>query len=118
MERLSVRTGIDLVELSAFQTTVSQGGEAFLRRVFHPSETEGAGDERLAGIFAAKEAAFKALALPRGDWHAVEVRHDATGRPFLVFGSEVGSSRIVSCDVSITHAGNYVVACVMALVGE
>ncbi len=116
MERLAVRTGIDLVEMAAFQRAVQRGGDAFLRRVFHPSETAGAGSERLAGIFAAKEAAFKALALPKGDWHVVEVRHDQAGRPFLAFAPEFDSSHIVSCDVSISHAGGYAAACVMALV--
>jgi len=116
MQGLSIRTGVDLVELAAFQGAVQRGGDAFLHRLFHPSELAGASIERLAGIFAAKEAAFKALALPKGDWHVLEVRHDQAGKPFIVFASEYDASRIVSVDVSISHSGGYVVASVVALV--
>ena len=71
---------------------------------------------RLAGTFAVKEAAFKALALPKGDWHLLEVRHDPEGKPSLAFALEYDSRHILSCDVSISHSGGYVVACVVALV--
>ncbi len=116
MDRLEIRTGIDLVHLEEFQDTLRAGGDAFLRRVFHPSESSGASLERLAGVFAVKEAAYKALALPKGNWHMVEVRHTPEGRPSLVFAPEYDASRIVSCDVSISHHGGYVTANVVALV--
>ena len=40
--------------------------------------------ERLAGVYVAKEAAFKALSLPKGDWQILEIRHDADGRPSVI----------------------------------
>lgn len=116
MEKLEVKTGVDLVNLEEFQRSLYAGGDAFLRRLFHPSEANGASLERLAGIFAAKEAAYKALALPKGNWHVVEVRHAPEGKPYLAFGPEYDASRIVSCDLSISHHGGYVVASVVALV--
>jgi holo-[acyl-carrier protein] synthase len=115
VEKLEVKTGIDLVRLAEFQRSLQGGGEALLRRLFHPSEAQGASVERLAGIFAAKEAAYKALALPKGNWHVVEVRHVTDGKPYLAFAPEYDASHILSCDLSISHHGEYVVASVVAL---
>ena len=115
---LQVRTGVDLVEISDFAGSLQRGGAAFRRRLFHPSEAAGASVERLAAVFAAKEAAFKALELPAGDWLVVEIAHTSTGRPVMRFVPEYDSSHVVSCDVSITHAGDYVVASVVALVNH
>ncbi len=116
MEKLEVKTGVDLVNLAEFQRSLSAGGDAFLRRLFHPSETQGASVERLAGVFATKEAAYKALVLPKGNWHIVEVCHTTGGKPYLAFAPEYDASRILSCDLSISHHGGYVVASVVALV--
>ena len=71
--------------------------------------------ERLASVFAAKEAAYKALALPKGNWHIVEVCHASEGKPYLAFAAEYDASPILSCDLSISHHGGYVVASVVAL---
>ena len=118
MEGLYVRMGVDLVKLDDFRSALHRGGEAFCHRLFHPSEASGASVERLAGIFAVKEAAFKALALPKGNWHVIEVGRDPEGWPFLAFAPEYDASHIVSCDVSISHSGDYAVACVVALVRQ
>ncbi|MBI4317349.1 MAG: 4'-phosphopantetheinyl transferase superfamily protein [Chloroflexi bacterium] len=115
MEGLAVRTGVDLVDLRQFESALSRGGEALRRRLFHPSEEAGADVERLAAVFAAKEAAFKALSLPPGDWHAVEVRHTPEGRPYLAFAPEFDTARVLSCDLSVSHNGGFVVASVVAL---
>ena len=37
------------------------------------------------------------------------------GRPYLIFSSDFDSSRLVSCDLSISHAGGMIVAVVVAL---
>ena len=110
-----VRTGVDLVPIESFQRSLRRGGEPFRRRLFHPTETAGASLERLAGIFAAKEAAFKALELPAGNWHVVEVAHRPDGRPCLRFAPDYDASRIASLDVSITHDDAYAFASVVAL---
>lgn len=116
MGELAIRTGIDLVRVDEFKQSRRQAGEAFDRRLFTPEELDGADDLRLAGAFAAKEAAFKALDLPKGQWHVVQLLHEPSGRPALKFGSGFDPSRVVSCDVSISHTGDYVVAVVTALV--
>lgn len=115
---LQVRTGVDLVAIKEFAGAVQRGGAAFRRRVFHPSEAARASIESLAAIFAAKEAAFKALELAAGDWLVVEIAHTAAGRPVIRFVPEHDSSHIVNCDLSITHAGDYAVASVVALVNH
>ena len=111
-----VRTGVDLVAIGSFERSLRRGGEPFRRRLFHPTETKGASLERLAGIFAAKEAAFKALELPAGNWHVVEISHRPDGRPCLRFASAYDASRIASLDVSITHCDAYAFASVVALI--
>jgi len=115
---LRVRTGIDLVVIEQFAGSLRRGGAAFHRRLFHPPEARGASTERLAAIFAAKEAAFKALELPAGDWLVLEVRHTAAGRPWIRFDSGYDSAHIVSCDLSITHAAGFAVASVVALISD
>jgi phosphopantetheine--protein transferase-like protein len=114
---LAVRTGIDLVKLADFSRSLEQGGAAFLRRVYQPSEAADASMERLAGVFAAKEAAFKALNLPKGDWHALEIIHDAEGRPVMVLSPSVDTEGLLSCDVSISHTDDYAMASVVTLWG-
>ena len=110
-----VRTGVDLVGLTDFARSLEQGGQTFLRRLFHPSEAAGASLERLAGIFAAKEAAFKALNLPKGDWHILEIRHDAEGRPSMVLSPSVDMVGLLTWDLSISHSGDYALASVVAV---
>jgi phosphopantetheine--protein transferase-like protein len=113
-----VRTGVDLVEIESFERSMRRGGEPFRRRLFHPTESAGASLQRLAGIFAAKEAAFKALELPAGNWHVVQIAHRPDGRPFLCFAPEYDASRIASLDLSITHCGEYAFASVVALIRD
>ena len=107
-----------MVGITDFAGSLQRGGAAFRRRLFHPSEADGSSLLRQAAIFAAKEAAYKALELPAGNWLVVEIAHTATGRPVIRFVPEYDSSHIVSCDLSITHAGDYVVASVVALVNH
>ena len=113
-----MRTGIDLVNLEEFRGTLERGGESLLHRLFHPSEIAGAPMERLAGIFAAKEAAFKALGGPQGQWHVVEIVHTQEGRPSITFAPEYDTSRILNVDLSITHSGQYAIASIVALMKE
>ena len=104
--------------IEEFAGTLQRGAAAFRRRVFHPSETAGASVQRLAGIFAAKEAAFKALQLPAGNWLVLEIARNAAGRPVIRFVPEYDGSHIVSCDLSITHSGGHAAASVVALVNH
>ena len=83
---MPVRVGIDLVAVDTVQAAVDEHGERYLRRVYTPRELQACGTaagpdaSRLAGCFAAKEAAVKALRAPAGaalPWTELEVRRAA-----------------------------------------
>lgn len=100
--------GIDLVLISEFQKRLEQSGGAV--KVFLDSELgQNARVESLAGIFAAKEAFFKALGR-KADWLEVWIEKDREGKPQLY-------SALLSADshaeVSISHSGDYAVAIVV-----
>lgn len=109
---ITVRIGIDLVQIAKVAELMEDG--AFLSRVFHPSEMGDRRPERLAGVFAAKEALFKALGTPRG-WLEAEVTWDPAGRPELRLADEARPSGLLSLDLSIAHEGEYAMAAVVAL---
>jgi holo-[acyl-carrier protein] synthase len=112
-----VGIGVDIVDLERFALS--------LERTPHLSERLFTADERtarpesLAAAFAAKEAVAKALGAPRGlDWHDVEVRHDDTGRPYLLVTGTVAAAAAdrgaLRWHVSLSHDGGAAVAMVIA----
>lgn len=103
-----MHVGCDVVLISRFANALQEGGERFLERVFAPSEVAGSSAERLAGIFAAKEAAVKALGLPAGRWQEICVLHDENGAPRLLLNLPYEAA------VSISHDGDYAFAVVIA----
>lgn len=106
-----LRCGVDLVFISEFQKRAKRSGEGFLRKIFLESELKNTEVSHLARVFAAKEAVMKALGLPVGSWHRIEVSYQKSGKP----GIKVLDKRIKDCDLSISHAGDYAVA---VFVGE
>jgi holo-[acyl-carrier protein] synthase len=113
-----VGLGVDIAEIDRIEAAIARRGNAFLERVFTPSEIaycqrHRSQAERFAGRFAAKEAAMKALGTGwrRGvRWVDIEVVREPSGKPTLVF---YGATRILAerlgvkhVTVSITHAGN------------
>jgi holo-[acyl-carrier protein] synthase len=110
---MSLRVGCDLVSISGFRERHEASGEDLLRRLFHASEREGASLESLAGRFAAKEAACKALGLRAGAWLDLVIEHDAGGAPRLALLEP--EPRVRELALSITHAGDYAVAVVAAV---
>ncbi|MDR1663522.1 MAG: holo-ACP synthase [Clostridiales bacterium] len=80
-------TGLDIIEIERFKNAESP---RFLARCFTGNERaymKGKGAQTAAGLFAAKEAAVKALGTGfRGFWpNAVEILHDEQGKPYAVF---------------------------------
>jgi holo-[acyl-carrier protein] synthase len=83
-----VGIGTDLAEVARYRFD-AEALARFARKVYTPEEMEYAmrkrhWPERLAGFFAAKEAARKAFghAIP---WRRVGVSHERSGKPILVF---------------------------------
>ena len=124
---MAVLIGIDLAEVERVAGVLGRRGERFLARVFRPDEIHRgrrhprAFAEHVAGRFAAKEAAMKALGT---GWRGVSFREIAIergpgGKPGLAFhGRALDRARqlgVVSAEVSITHTAT-TAAAVVALV--
>ena len=119
--------GLDLTEVDRIAGVLERHGERFLERVFRPGEIRTARRhprafaEHVAGRFAAKEAAMKALGLGwRGlAFRDIEVGRDPRGKPLLAFhGKALDRAHALDVrlsEVSITH-GRDIAAAVVALV--
>ena len=121
--------GIDLTEVARVADLLDRWGERFLERVFQPGEIlrrrhhPRAFAEHVAGRFAAKEAAMKALGT---GWRGVAfkeivVGRESSGKPRLEFrGRALERARalkVVRTEVSITHTAT-MAAAVVALKTE
>lgn len=87
-----------------------------MRRVYHSDELSDTRPERLAGMFAAKEAVIKALGLSLDAWHDVIISHEVNGAPAAtIFNSKF---QIQNSSLSISHDGEYVIAQFVALIED
>jgi holo-[acyl-carrier protein] synthase len=126
---LKLLLGLDLIEIDRVAGLLERWGDRFLERVFRPGEISPtrrhprARAEHVAGRFAAKEAAMKALGTGwRGlAFRDIEVGRDARGKPTLALhGRALSRARelgVASMEVSITHASK-TAAAVVALLTE
>ena len=119
--------GIDLIEVDRIAGVLERHGERFLARIFRDGEIRRqrrhprAFAEHVAGRFAAKEAAMKALGLGwRGlAFRDIEIGRDDRGKPLVVFHGKAlvraRSLKMTAAEVSITH-GRDIAAAVVAVV--
>ena len=99
--------GIDLVQISEFRRRMGKGS---LDKVFLPVElSQNSRVESLCGVFAAKEAFFKALGR-KDDWLDVCVEKKSDGKPYI-FSPLLPISQ--KAHLSISHTGDYAVAIVL-----
>lgn len=110
---LDTRIGCDIVKVSRIEKLMSQPN--VLKKIFHPSETAKFDAEHLAGIFALKEAAFKALGIKPNSWLSIEVASDKEGKPRLTFANDLNLPEIISMDCSVSHDGGFALAVVSIL---
>ncbi|MFP5234125.1 MAG: holo-ACP synthase [Acidobacteriota bacterium] len=119
--------GSDLVEIERIAQAVARFGDAFLERVFTPSEIaycrrkKRNAAESLAARFAAKEAGAKALGtgISRGvSWRELEVRRPPGQRPELhlsgraaEIAAQLGVRRI---SLTLAHSRGMAIAMVVA----
>ena len=108
--------GLDLTEVDRVAGLLDRWGDRFVERVFLPGEISQrrrhprARAQHVAGRFAAKEAAMKALGTgTRGvGFREIEVRPDPRGKPTLkLHGRALDRARrlqVKSIEVSITHS--------------
>ncbi len=112
--------GIDLVAVDRVERLLARHGERFTTRCFAPGEAMRPRDaEHLAGLLAAKEAAFKALGTGWDagvGWRSVVVRR-AAGAPTLdLHGAAAERARELGArrsHLTITHAAGLAVAVVV-----
>ena len=115
-EVMIVGIGVDMVEIARIRGVYERHGERFLERVLTPREREYClrhkdPAPRLAGRWAAKEAAMKALGTGLSNgvaWKDFEILPDPKGKPVLELYGEaariaksLGASR---AHVTITHS--------------
>lgn len=110
---MEIKSGIDIVSISRFQKSLKNAGPSFLQRVFLSQELVDHNITNLASVFAAKEAVMKALSLSTDSWHKIKVSRKRDGAPLVeVLNHEV---TIESSSLSISHDGDYVIACFVAI---
>ena len=114
-------TGVDIIEIPRIKRVLDRYGQRFLNRVFTPAEIAYCRGRapNLAGRFAAKEAAMKALGTGvRGvSWKDIEVIRADSGAPSLrLHGrAEKRAERLQMSEMSlsISHSREYAVAFVV-----
>lgn len=122
--------GIDAIQVGRFERAVARHGRRLLDRLFTAAELGGVQSRRspgrhLAARFAAKEAAMKALGTGWGQgvvWQDLQIMGGGREPSNLVLS---GRARDVADDlgisqmlVTLTHDGDYAMACVVATDGN
>jgi len=112
-----VGIGVDVAEVSRLAAALART-PALAARLFAESELDGTA-RSLAGCFAAKEAAAKALGGPPGlRWTDAVVGHDRQGRPVLeargTVAAAAASLGVRRWHLSISHDAGLCVAMVVA----
>lgn len=118
-----LRTGVDLIEISRIEEVIARHGRHYLERIYTSAELEQCGKraESLAGRFAAKEAAAKALGCGIGDvsWKEIEILGDEQNAPSLTLHGAAGQKArelgLTTWSVSISHSQSHSVAFVVAI---
>jgi holo-[acyl-carrier protein] synthase len=113
--------GLDLVDVDRAAAMLARHGDRLLARCLAPGEARRPSDpEHLAGLLAAKEAAFKALGCGWGDgvgWRDPVVERTKEGAPRLVLARRAAERAaalgVRRTHLAITHAGGVAVAVVI-----
>lgn len=130
--------GLDLVDVDSFTRQLETSGTAFLLSTFTAAELAAAAEveaelgagsraRHLAAHFGAKEAFVKAWsmtrvgrapALPMVQWHEIEIRNDAWGRPVLHLSGRTAEAvhqtlGAVTATLSVSHDGAMAAAVVV-----
>lgn len=99
------KIGTDIVKISRIEKSLKR--ESFKYNVFTENEINYCKKaENFAGLFAAKEAYYKALGTGiTSRLNKLEILHDEKNKPYL--------NNIDNSDVSISHDGDYAIATVI-----
>lgn len=118
-----LRTGVDLIEVTRIEEVIGRHGKRYLERIYTPAELEQLKGqiESLAGRFAAKEAAAKALGCGIGEvsWQDIEILGDEQNAPVLkLCGAAEAMAKklgLTNWSVSISHSMTHAIAFVVAI---
>lgn len=114
--------GIDIIEINKVKIAIERSGEKLIRRVLTCNEIEKIGVinqnyHRIAGFWAAKEAAVKALGIGFRLgilFHHIEIEHNKYGAPYYIFNGRflnfLNDKKISTTLLSISHCNDYAVA--------
>jgi holo-[acyl-carrier protein] synthase len=117
-----VGLGIDITDVVRLEAAVKRFGERFLKRIYTEAELAYCQSkinvfERLAGRFAAKEAAMKAIGTgwKRGvAWRDFEVVRELSGRPTMSFHGKAADFAarlgVKRASLSISHTEQQAIA--------
>lgn len=113
---MKIKTGNDIVYIPRLIKSLEN--EDFVKKVFSPSESVGKRPEHLAGIFASKEAFFKAIG-QKVDWLEIEIIKEKSGKPIMRVSSELKERfGIENIELSISHDADYAIATLLLMKNE
>lgn len=100
-----MKIGTDIIQISRIEKSLKN--RHFKESVYTEKEIDYCKtSQNFAGLFAAKEAYFKALGTGiKGRLNSVEISHFENGKPYIVNEK--------NCDLSISHDGDYAIATVI-----
>jgi holo-[acyl-carrier protein] synthase len=121
-----IKLGTDICSVVRISAAYERFGERFLRRILTDHEIAYVKRDaphmvpRLAGRFAAKEAASKALGTGWNgiDWKEIEIEHHFSGEPLIRLhgraASLAQSKGLARWEVSVSHEREFATATVLA----
>lgn len=119
---VTITTGIDVIEIDRIGAAVERWGDRFLHRIYTDGEIAycRGRTQSLAGRFAAKEAASKALGvgIRTLKWRDIEVLRGPMGKPHVLLHGKAADIAaalgLTQFEVSITHSNTDAIALVVA----
>ena len=108
-----IACGIDMIRDERMEEHLSK--PELLDKIFHPSEQKEKTAKKLAGIFAIKEAAIKALDISADHWLDIEVSYRTSGKPEVALHESIRPSGMSSIDCSVSHEDGMTIAMVTIL---
>ncbi|MGJ3355366.1 holo-ACP synthase [Providencia sp. Je.9.19] len=117
-----ISIGTDIIEINRVIVAIERSKDSLIKRLFRDYEISYIEDayenpQRVAGLWAAKEAAVKAVGIGFRlgiTFHDIEIRHDEYGCPYYKFNGVMleimNKKNIQTSSLSISHCRSYAVA--------
>jgi len=124
---MKIYSGVDIIDIKRFEKTLDRHKEKFLNKFLVTEEIESSQRlERLAALFAAKEAISKALGTGIGQknigWHDFLIKHNKLGKPEVILKNEAKvrfeKMHGIDIDLSISHEKQFAIAFCLILTEE